>query len=103
MDGVLENLLPVSGESKFLSSWLGLRSARRCLAGNWATSSMLSRELGVSSVVPRDEEKLDADIRASGIRSLRNTMDKVISILGTHSTCTFYSFNQLTWYLLSIY
>ena len=98
MDGVLENLLPVSGESKFLSSWLGLRSARRCLAGNWATSSMLSRELGV-----REEEKLDADIRASGIRSLRNTMDKVISILGTFSTCTFYSFNQLTWYLLSIY
>ena len=69
-EGVLENLLPVPGESKFLSSWLGLRSAKRCLAGNMVTSSMLSRELGVSSVELRDEFKLDTDIKASGIRSL---------------------------------
>ena len=34
---------------------------------------MLWRELGVSSVVPRDESKLDPDIRASGQGKSRGT------------------------------
>ena len=75
---MLENLSPepASGESeKFLSSWLGLKSARRCLLGNSVTCSRLCRDSGVSSMVsmvPREEDSsiLETDIKTSGIRSL---------------------------------
>ena len=104
-EGVPENLLSEFGDSeKFLSSWLGLRSARRCLAGNW-TSSILRRELGVSSVVPRDESKLDPDIRASGIRSLQRGLQLInyLTFLASqlHST-TFVMFVVCLNHLVSV-